>query len=158
MADGSSLIYTAILSPIHSTLELGAHSYMNTMTKTSLSTTLAIAIAALVGFVGGYLFHFKFGQELPAARQALIEQEVSRRVLDAYLEIVQAHATHKTLTSVKSIEEMTVLQGRSKLAVLATIDRFSQVASEAEDRRERLFAQVMLPSALKLRDEINAEP
>jgi len=128
------------------------------MPKTQLSIVFTIALAASLGFVGGYLFHVKFGMELPAARQALLEASVGQRVLDAYKQVLEAHANQKTLSSVKSIEDLKVLQARSKQATLATIEDFTRHANEAEDRREKLMAQLFLPQALKIRDEVNATP
>ena len=120
--------------------------------------TLALAVTASAGFAGGYLFHLNFGQELPAARQALIQRDASQRVLDAYAEILQAQSIHTTLASTRSIEEMQGLKGRSRQAVLTAIERFSRIAGEAEDRRERLLAQAFLPEAAKIKAALDAEP
>jgi len=123
-----------------------------------LSIALAVSVAASIGFAGGYVFHLKFGQELPAARQALIEREASQRVLNAFEEVLRANATHKAISSVKSFDETKALQGRSKQAVLSTIERFSRIAGEAEDRRERLLAQEFLPQVTRIREALDAEP
>lgn len=128
------------------------------MNKIPLPLTLTIATAASLGFVAGYLFHSSFGMELSAARQALAEKEASQRVLDAYGAIIQTDATYKTLSSIKSIDEMNTLQARSKQAVLETLDRFNRIAEEADDRREKFLAQQLLPSTQKIRDAINTEP
>lgn len=130
--------------------------FAESMSKIPLSLTLTISAAASLGFVGGYLFHSGFGMELPAARQALVEQEVSQRVLDAYRQIIEAEANYKTLSSVKSMDQMNALQARSKVTVLETIDRFNRVAEGADDRREKFLAQQFLPSAQRIRDAINA--
>lgn len=126
------------------------------MNKVPLPLTLTISAAASLGFAGGYLFHSGFGMELPAARQAVVEREVSQRVLDAFAEVLQAEATHKTLSSPKSMEELSGLQAWSKKTVLATIERFERIAEGADDRREKFLAQQFLPSAQKIRDEISA--
>lgn len=128
------------------------------MTKVPLSLTITIAVATAFGFVGGYLFHLGFGTELPAARQALVEMRSSERVLDAYRAILEAEAMHKALTTEKSMEEMRQIRARSKTVVLESVDRFIQISSGAQDRREKLLAEAFLPGAMKIREAVTAAP
>ena len=115
------------------------------MTKIPLSLTLTISVAVSVGFIAGYTFHLTRGAELPAARQALIENQVSQRVLDAYKEVLIAKGMYEALAPVNSIEQLQTLKLRSKAGTVETIDRFVAITKEASDPRERFLAQQFMP-------------
>ncbi|RYY84241.1 MAG: hypothetical protein EOO15_19730 [Chitinophagaceae bacterium] len=126
------------------------------MTKPSLSITLALALATTIGFVSGYFFHFKYGVELPAARQALAESHAQERVLEAYKDVLQTKSAHETLASIRSIEQLQELQSRFRNGAIAAVDRFAEIAQQATDPNERVLAQHLLPSANEIRAHISA--
>jgi hypothetical protein len=126
------------------------------MTKIPLSLTLAISVAASLGFIAGYTFHLTKGAELPAARQALIESQAGHRVLDAYKEVLIAKGMYEALAPVNSVEQLQSLKSRSKAGTLETTDRFEAIAKEAADPRERFLAQQFMPSIKELRVALDA--
>ena len=126
------------------------------MTKIPLSLTLAISVAAAVGFIAGYTFHLTRGAELPAARQALVESQASQRVLDAYKEVLIAKGMYEALAPVNSIEQLQSLKSRSKAGAIETTDRFAAIAKESADPRERFLAQQFMPSIKEARASLDA--
>lgn len=67
-------------------------------------------------------------------------------------------AMDDALAALNSIEQVQLLESRSRTGILATIDRFSEIAKEATDPRERYIAQQFLPLANQNRASIEASP
>ena len=126
------------------------------MTKLPISITLALALATTIGFVSGYIFHFKFGTELPAARQALAESHAQERVMEAYKDVLQTKSAYETLASIDSIEELQELQSRFKTGAIAAADRFTEIAQHTTNPKERVLAQHLLPSVDELQAQISS--
>ena len=67
-------------------------------------------------------------------------------------------AMYDALTALNSIGQVQLIKSRSRTSVLATIDRFSEIAKEAADPRVRYIAQQFLPLANQNRASIEASP
>lgn len=118
--------------------------------------TLALALATTIGFVSGYIFHFRYGTELSAARQALAENHAQERVLEAYKDVLQTKSAYENLASIESIEQLQELQSRFKTGAIAAVDRFTEIAQQTTNPKERVLAQHLLPSVNELRGQISS--
>jgi hypothetical protein len=127
-------------------------------TQLLVSTVVALAIAAALGFVAGYAFHATAGTELSAARQAVLEAQGAQRVLQSFELVLHNSGVHAELSAVQSPEDLKRLTAKYREATLRSIEHFEQGAGQLDLPKDRALATPFLQEARKLKSAIPATP
>ncbi len=128
------------------------------MPKQPISVVVALALAASIGFVAGYVFHLGVRSEQAAARRAVFEAQSTQRVLQAYEPVVNNSIFHQELLTLRSLEDVAQLRARYKDATLRSIEYFERSAKALELPSEVRLARPFLQEAEKVRAKVNAAP
>lgn len=128
------------------------------MPSLHISSVLSIAVAATVGFSGGYLFHAGSKPDEAAARKAVFEAQRLQRVVQAYEPVSSNLRIYRELASIQSIEDVRRLQAKYRETAIIGIVSFERSSKALELPLDRWLAEPFLQEATKVRVELNATP